>query len=271
MSEINEILERLDVIEVTTSGLAYSENDARLDFLFFHKSILANFYRGFLLMELVKGINNKHIAFDPSFRQEIGNLVRLFRTSEMSNSYENALYRRFFIDVFSNFEFFMTSICEAILSNETKEKLLEWKSEDILQKLKRYELGEAHIILYNTLKEKQLSSVPFNRRIKSLFAIVKSNYKGDYSAGKKFLLFTQKLRNTIHSNFNYFGDDDEYYFGSAHYVFKYGNPIGWYDEKRSNLTLKLDLAERIKDIWVHLINAIERTEHISYVKPKINY
>lgn len=269
--EINEILKRINVIDNITNQLTFIDNDARLDFLLFHRSILTNFYRGFLLMKIVKGVNNKLIAFDTSFKQEMGNLVQLFRTPEMSNSYENALYRRFFIDVFSNFEFFMTSVCEAILSNKTKEELLEWKSKDILQKLKKYELGEAHSILYNTLKEKQFSSVPFNRRIKSLFAIVKSNYKGDYSADKKFLLFTQKLRNTIHSNFNYFGDDDEYYFGSAHYVFKYGNPIGWYDEKRSNLILKLDLAERIKDIWVHLINAIERTAPIKYVKPKINY
>jgi hypothetical protein len=88
------------------------------------------------------------------------------------------------------------------------------------------------------------------------------------NADKDFLLFLGKWRNTMHTNYIYYGKDYEYKFGHAHFKFENGKIVKWYDPFEPSPRLYFYLIGNLKDIWAVLIRSIKYDKIIEYPDPE---
>lgn len=258
------ILDRIEITNDFNRKLNFNDNDIRKHFLELHSSILMNFFRGYVLVDIMEGFDKKELAFHENANKPLAKIFEVFKNDSHYYSYINSLHRRLFLDAFSNFDFCITTFCNAIIPATQRETLLNWKFNDLQPKLKEVNLGIQDAI-QKKVKENHISHVPIDRRIRTLFKLAKKNYTRCQIHDKQFLEFIRRLRNTHHANFNYWGDKFEFNFGSAHYIFEDNKSVFWKDEYRDEIELNLDLVEEIRNIWIELINSIGFQENIPYI------
>ena len=168
------------------------------------------------------------------------------------------------IDSWSVFELCVTTFCKGITTSNELNSLLESNYLEIINMLKNTKINpkdEAKIRKQNI--KKSLTHISINRKINFLFKKV-NNYGRDINSDKNFLVFFAKFRNTLHTNFIYYGNHYEYKFNEAHFVFENEKLVKWYDPWFRSPILYFNLLTELNNIWREIINCIEHQEIVNY-------
>lgn len=167
------------------------------------------------------------------FTEDSKQIYFAFKTEEINNPIQNfkaGFHFGMIVECWSNFEFYITQFCKVVLQKETIEKLL--------------------------LTKKYLERVSINLKTDQLYELLKNkNFElHQINKDKEFLLFFGKLRNSIHSNYVYYGDDFEYTHNETTYIFRENKPFK--QKPLSDLSL-FHLSIELRNIFQRLIDNIE--------------
>lgn len=268
MKDSNFIFNWTERLKSEISLMPFSEDDIRKDFISLIYDVSYAFYRGFILLKISELINKHQIAFDTKvyndFKIHAGRISETVNHPTLITSHINALNRQLLVDSWSTFELCITTLCESVLNENEKEKLLEHQYRDITKTLKQTEIVSEELNrLKRITKKYHLTHVPISRKIDTLFKKT-TNYKRNIKRDKDFLNFLGKFRNTIHTNFIYHGVSFEYSFGEAHYLFEDNKIVKWSDPFRPSPRLFFHQTRELIDIWRELVMRIEYSGEILY-------
>lgn len=182
----------------------------------------------------------------------------------LAKSQMNYFNRNLLIDTWSTFELCVTIFSGALCSEKEYQKMLTHHYRDICKTLANTQINEIDAErLFELTKKNHLTHVPITRKTDFLFTKA-SNYYRDVNKDKDFLIFLGKWRNTMHTNFIYYGKNYEYRFGDAHFIFENGKILKWIDPFEPSPKLYFYLVGNLKDIWATLIASIKYEDLIPY-------
>lgn len=266
-SILNNLLAFKDKLKVKIEKAPFNENDIRKDFLGLIWDILHNYYKGYCLLLISDLINTNKIALDKSIydhKPHFDKVCELTKVDILKQGQINYLNRGLLIDVWSTFELCVTTFTNGIVNDDEKEKLLSFEYNNILKHLKNTFLNKTdNETLSKSLRKTHLTHVPIVRKIDLLFKKT-VEYSREIEEDKKFLAFLGKLRNTMHTNFIYYGKDYTYTFNDTSFLFVNEKVVEWdaYDN------LWLDLVDTLISIWLEIIRTIKHDNVILY--PDLN-
>ncbi len=268
MKEVDKMLLWSEDLKKEIEGLPFHEDDIRNSFFGLLYDIGCNYYRGYMLFDLMNLISSGEISFSEAtygYKNHIDKGIEVANIQLIYQSYYNSLNRNFLVSTWSNFELCVTTLTEAIATEEEKLHLLEFQFSETIRNLKKSEIHPEDLInLKDTLKKDHLTHVPIVRKTDLLFKKA-NNYSRNISEDKRFLIFLGKFRNTIHTNFIYYGKDYEYTFNNK-VLFKFKNKelVKWDDVYFGSPELYFDIKTTIKEIWKSLVMAIDHQDIILY-------
>ncbi|HIY74829.1 MAG TPA: hypothetical protein H9825_01085 [Candidatus Sphingobacterium stercorigallinarum] len=202
-----------------------------------------------------------------SFGEHLIELKALTKYELDMQKYYNSLNHRAIVMAWSLFELAISTVFNHVCADEKKEKYLNKRYNEIKSKIK----DEDKEFVKNKLKTRSPYLISMPLKYGHLFSKLKS-YPGNRKRDEEFLVFFGKLRNTIHANFIYFGNDYEYTFGNAHFVFKNEVLVKWIDpwEIDTNLPsvrLYVHLIGRLNEIALNLFQSLTIDDIIAYPDP----
>lgn len=283
MNETDFILKWTEDLKSEISTLNFQENDMRKDFFGLLHDVSFCYYLGYISYNISKFINQGQVEI----KEKVSNYqVHIDRLAEISNhpllsaGHFNSLNRNLIIDSWSAFELCITTFSSALCEPLELEKLLSHQYSEIIRILRHTNISENELKkLKKHLIKEHMTHVPINRKIDLLF-IKAENYYRDKKKDKEFLLFYGKLRNTMHTNFIYYGNYYEYKFGNAHFKFENGKLVKWIDPFRPKIgslppyvespKLYFYLLGELKEIWKTLITSTKFEDVIYYPDPEQN-
>ncbi|MGB3777771.1 MAG: hypothetical protein WA960_05395 [Tunicatimonas sp.] len=266
MMELKSISQRVKDLRKELRTLPFKEDDIRVEFLNFLGMAYYNFYRGHVVLDLSNCIDRNEIQPSEVARNELGDHIKaitmLSQEPVLEKEYLSSLNRNLLIGAWSNFELCVTILCEAVCKEDELEKLLSYQYREICKKLKKSELDPDDVEQLKGLTYKHhLTHIPVTRKTDLLFKKV-SGYKREQNEDKEFLKFVGKLRNTMHTNFIYYGKDYNFVFNQDQFSFKNGETVVVLSS--FDPYLYLSLINELKEIWIALIKTISYTDIISY-------
>ena len=258
MKNSDFIIEWVEKLKSEIDNLPFVEDDIRMDFFGLINDTAYCYYRSYLLYEISELTNNGKLDFgELNDNNHIKAIKALTKNSRSNESHFNSLNRNLILDSWSTFEICVNTFCEGISTETEINKLLGHKFSDVKKILPKGKISDSEFEkIKSKLKTKHLSHVPIVRKTDLLFKKVKG-YSRNIEDDKEFLRFYGRLRNTMHSNFIYFGNSYEYTFGSAKFKFENGELVKWYDPFGSSPKLYFYLVGNLKNIWKAIIESIK--------------
>ncbi|MBL0049287.1 MAG: hypothetical protein IPP32_14470 [Bacteroidetes bacterium] len=267
MENSDFILKWTEDLKAERNLLTFKEDDLRSDYFGLTYDVALNFYKGLILYDFSHFINKGLISFDKKifdYKSHVDRIAEIVKHPILTASHINSLNRRFTIDSWSVFELCVTSLSAALASPEETEKLLNHQYNDILKKIKSTKLTDSeNSDIKKLLVKEHLTHVPITRKTDLLFKKSKG-YSRNEKNDKEFLKFLGKFRNTMHTNYIYYGNDYEFKYGDAHFVFKNEKTVVWLDPFPSTPKLFFYIIGNLKAIWKELIITIPSPEFIPY-------
>lgn len=213
-----------------SKDIPYEDGDIRSDYF---KTIYTNthhFYLSYInivISKLLQAGSVQKVTSDfTNFRGHLERIINLSNHPRHLQAHFNTLNQRAFIISWSLFELAIATFYEAVVE-ETE--LKKQKEEDFNELLKHVTINNGKEDKVKKLIIKQsLHQIPIIRKYNYLLKKAKG-YGRNLTADRAFLEFFGKLRNTMHSNFIYYGKYFEYSFGDAHFVFKNKEIVRWTD------------------------------------------
>lgn len=268
MENSNIILAWTEQLKAEIASSTFHADDIRTDYLGMQYDIVYNFYKGNFVFDFSELVNAKKIGFSTDTKEYKPHLDRLSETTThpgLYGTYRNWLVRALVISTWSNFELCSSTLCDAIINEEERLKLYRHQYSDVLKSLKNSSIAAADIEgLENSLTKHHLTHVPVIRKTDVLFN--KANgYQRDTNADKRFLAFFGKLRNTMHTNFIYYGNKyPDFKFRDTVFKFENGEIVKWSDPYKYFSELYLALIDELKSIWTELARSIKHDDFIPY-------
>lgn len=148
-----------------------------------------------------------------------------------------------------------------MLGENQKAKLLRFQFDDIRKKLK-IEEDEA---LRKKFAKQHLTHVPIARKYNKLFRIIRDKYSRPLKQDEHFLSFLGDFRNSIHTNFIYYGSaDKKYQFDEIEFLFVQRQIVRYNDPTPFGPTLYLNIFERLVEISLEISLSINVADEIPY-------
>jgi len=211
------------------SEINYADNDVRKDYFRLSYTNVYHYYIGYFSLFASKSFGDELIRFDKSlfgFKSHINRFIEISLFDQLSKGNFNILNQRVFVFAWSIFELSLSTFFSAVVDDDELQALLEYDYADVLKCVTIKEGKEGR--LKALLIKNNIAHISINRKYNLLFKKVKG-YSRSIKYDKEFLEFFGKLRNTMHSNFIYFGKDYEYRFGDAHFIFRDNREVVWID------------------------------------------
>ena len=270
MEDLDFLLKYSEDLKVEIDKLPFHRDDIRTIYFTFYYDLVYNLYISKSLYELSLYISKGGIMFPESileFEKHIQRLIEISKFEVLTRSFNNNINRSFFFDAFSSFEVCLNVFCGSIFKADEIDHLLKHSLNEVDHILKNIEVNESIQGKLNKLLLKtHLTHVPFIRKIETLFKYCKSEYHGNINDDREFLIFLSKLRNTIHTQWVYFGNSYEYFYDQdTHFVFQNGKQVVWtnpYDDGGARLFVKM--FDRLKGIWKNFIFGISFDNFIPF-------
>lgn len=208
LNEIHDTVEILGKLEKI-----YSDDDIRKSFYDGHFTFLCGY-----LINYDWVINEKNISpYDEILncqelkRNEINENIKTFRN--LSNS-------TLIIHSWSNFELLISFLTENFFDTETKESLMEQQYNSISKILLKEQIDIKTIPAFEKCKNSSFHKIALNNKLLKLLQLIKNKNKEYVKEMEDFLLNFARIRNCIHSNYIYFGNDTTYIFDEKifHYI-----------------------------------------------------
>lgn len=201
-------------------------------------------------------------AKDDLIKQYINQYGEISTVQKICYSHRNQINRGLIIDLWSQFEFSVTTICNSILNPSETESLFNERYQEIVKIVGENNLtDEIKEKLKKKLTERHLTHIPITRKCDKLFKYCK-NYTRDVNDDKQFLLFFGRVRNTMHSTYVFYGNDFEYVFDDIRTVFENGKPV--YHRQPPGLKFYFHLGIELIKVFTAIISSIEHESKIEY-------
>jgi hypothetical protein len=267
MNESDFILKWTDDLKTEIKSLTFQDDDIRKDYFDLTYDVAYCYYRGFILFKFSDFINKGQIAFNKevyNYKIHINRVAETVKHPPLTAGYFNSLNRSLLIDAWSVFELCVTTLCNGICSKQELCKLLEFHYKEIVGEIKSTKLKDSENSAIRKLTIKRhLTHIPITRKTDFLFKKSKG-YGRDIEKDKEYLRFLGRFRNTLHTNFIYYGNEFEYKIGQAHFVFKDNKIVKWYNPFSQPSKLYFYLIGELKEIWKELVMTIEHSGLIQY-------
>jgi hypothetical protein len=264
MTDPNYILKWTENLKEEIKQSKFADQDIRKEFLALIYDTCYSYYRASTIFDLADFIATNKVLFEKELSYYEEHFRRIADTKNkelLQRAHLHYLNRSLLIDSWSMFELCVTTLCDGILSTEKKEKLLYHQYKAVIKEIKSTSLDSAvDIRLQRLLKKEHLTHVPIVRKTDALFSS-STDYPRNKETDKAFLAFFGKFRNTIHTNFIYYGKDYEYYFNDIHFKFEDNKIVKWNDQSFKIFFL---LVSELKDIWKALASSIVFDDVILY-------
>ncbi|MDQ0638170.1 hypothetical protein QF042_001735 [Pedobacter sp. W3I1] len=267
MENVEFLLAWTEDLKKEIETLNFDADDIRKDFFKLFYDSTYSYYLGYVSYALSSSIIKGDVVFKENlspFKVHLDRLIEISQLPILTKSYKNALNRNLNIETWSIFELCVTTFCNALSNEEELNKLLRYNFNDILKILNKSTIDDNNL---EKLKQKliveHLSHVPIQRKVDFLFKKGKHYYR-DSKKDREFLVFYGKLRNTLHSNYIYHGNEYEYKFGEAHFLFNKGKLVKWTDPFAPSPKLYIYLSAQLKEIWKTLVLSIKHGKKIEY-------
>jgi hypothetical protein len=174
-------------------------------------------------------------------------------------------HRNLIISSWSAFELLVTTLCENILPIDIKNELLSFQFDEIKKRLKVEENAE----IRSKFSKKHLTHVPMPRKCNKLFSLIQNNYSRNRKEDEQFLGFLGDFRNTMHTNFIYYGSKNKkYVFNTIEFCFIPNKLVRYNDSTPYGPTLPLDIIDRLIAISLAISLALNIENKIRY--PDLN-
>lgn len=261
---LNQILET----NTLASNIPFDLADIRRSYFGFHESLLRNYYRGFCYVAIDADIKAGNIILgeNSQFFKHIFDKKKSPNFHEQS--YLHNLNRRVYLDSWSNFETCITVLVNGLISDNERKNLLNYKVSGIIAALKKSDVNVTKDQIKDQFIEDHLTHVPIVRKLDILYKKLEKGYSRNIQDDREFLKFFGKLRNTMHSNFIYYGNSYEYRFGHAHFIFENEQIVKWLDPFEGTPKLQVYLVNNLMKIWREIISKIKHPEIIPYPCPE---
>ncbi|NVM63827.1 hypothetical protein FHW88_002116 [Mucilaginibacter sp. SG538B] len=263
MEDLDFLLNYTEDLKIEIEKLPFERDDIRIVYFTYYFDVVYNLYISKSMRELSSQISRRNISITKELlEQSDKHIQRLIEAADLEvliKSFNNNINRSFFLDAFSSFEVCLNVLVEAIISPDEIDHVLRYSLNEVSQILKMADLSDsAQKKLEKLLVKNHVTHVPYIRKIELLFKYAGKRYDGDVKNDREFLNFLSKLRNTIHTQWVYFGKDYDYLFkDNAHFIFKNGKQVIWtspYDD--GGAMLFIDIFDRLKEIWKKFIFGI---------------
>jgi len=215
---------------LTLGKLPYEENDVRKDYFKVSYSNTYHYYISYLNILQSHLLNTKYFLLNKdifkNFEVQVARLQNITNHPRHLEAHHNTLNQRVFVMAWSLFELCISTFYENVVTQEELEK--QFNSE-YLDVLKTVEVKEGKEEKFKKLLIKDsLHSIPIPKKYNYLLKIA-NGYGRDIGEDRAFLDFFGRFRNTVHSNFIFYGKDFTYRFGDAEFVFKNKKLVKWFD------------------------------------------
>lgn len=260
MSLLDRILRDARSIEKSANSLPYDEKDIRRTFFLKIVGCISNFYYGHGMLEMCRLVKAGELRIPNTFTKEElyhpNNFLSILRDPNYTG-YKSSLNRYLIIDTWAAFEFSITEILSYFINDDRLQHLSLYQFHDvikILESIPNFIIEEK--ILKKFERKLKLKHLPINRKTNELFKLYSGEYSRDKKADKKFLDYFGKLRNCMHNNFIYKGNNYEYIFNGMKTMFK-NNEFLWFSCTKDDIPyFILKLINELIIIFKSLIQGI---------------
>ena len=264
MTDPNYILEWTENLKTEIRESKFADEDIRKDFLKLIFSISYNYYTASTIFDLANFIIAGKIQFKAELSYYNEHFKRIADTANkelLQRTHLHNLNRSLLIYSWSTFELCVTTFCAAVIPQEKLEKLLSHQYNEVVKELKSISIDPDLLNkLEKLLKKEHLTHVPIVRKTDVLFSIAKE-YPRNKESDKAFLTFFGKFRNTLHTNFIYYGKSYEYHFNEIHFIFQDAKIVKWSDQ---SFKVFFQLVSELKEIWKAVSSSIPFESIIPY-------
>lgn len=262
-TELNFMQKWIDDLKITIAKLEFEEEDIRKDYFYTSHTNVNHYYLAYMNIVNSFMIKNKHYVIDKSLERKFGShldrLSNLSRDQTHCDAHFNTINQRVFVMAWSLFELSISTFYKAIVDDKELERQNNELYKNVLKNATIKEGAEEK--LKKLLLKTSLHEIPIGRKYNYLFKIVRG-YSRNIKKDKEFLIFFGKMRNTIHSNFIYYGSDFTYRFGDAEFLFKNEKQVTWSDPFRDGKLIPS------VELYFHLIGQLNEIVHalFKYIK-----
>jgi hypothetical protein len=227
----------------------YGADDVRTCFLDGYFQMLKTYYCAYFHLEtdlIIKQFNEIYERKD---------IVREDLEFHIQN-HKNQLNSFLIVNSWSNFEYCISLFAEAVLPIPEKSSLMAYEYDSIIHRLRGISIPETQNERLLKLIKPNLAHVPILLKYGKLFKMI-STYPAARSIknDREFLDFYGKLRNCIHSNYVFLGNENyEYTFGAVRFAFPPGNLIQIEPLIESGI---FDLTKELKNIFMAIVGNID--------------
>ena len=264
MEPLEYIRQGLDKLKNEGQQLPFDREDMRLEFFGLLYDVLNNYYYSATFFELTKYLGTDKILFSKDFLTEhLKRVTEIGAYDVLWASYRNNINRSVIVDTWSVFEFCITIISLHVLDESEQEELKLEKYLQIVDSIKGIIIPEkSSSKLKKQFSTDHLSHVSINRKCDKLFKKVGKNYQRDLVADRQFLTFFGKYRNSMHSNYIYYGKDFEFAFKGVKFQFIDKDVVT--NNVQFGITYNFELAMELKDIFKELTTKLNFKNKIPY-------
>lgn len=255
----------LEQIKKDIDSSPYEEDDMRREFLCLTFDVLNNYYVGGSFLALAGFLPTGNVTFNEEIDRINEHLKRLTEIGiypTLTASYRNNINRSVIVDTWSVFEFCITIISLHVLEESEQEELKLEQYQKIVDSLKGTTIPDkSSDKLKKQFSTDHLSHVSINRKCDKLFKKTGEKYQRDLIADRQFLTFFGKYRNSMHSNYIYYGKGFEFDFKGVKFRFINNETV---THNQFDITYHFDLAIELKDIFKELTTKLDFINKIPY-------
>lgn len=226
--QLNFMLNWTEELKNEIAELPYQKDDIRADYFKTNYTNTYHYYIDYILFFKSELLKDSLISLQEDFKDFN---VHLHRLSEITISeylkqgHFNVINQRVFVMAWSLFELAISTFYTVVVNEEELQKQYHETYNDVLRCIDIKDGKEEK--LKKLLIKKSIHQIPIVRKYNYL--LKSKQYSRNVEEDKEFLKFFGTLRNTMHSNFIFYGKDFDFKFLDSEFLFENGKEVRWSD------------------------------------------
>lgn len=271
LSQLDFMLSWTEKLKNEIAELPYQDDDIRGDYFKTNYTNTYHYYIDYILFFKSELLKDNLVSFQEdfeSFNVHLHRLSEITISEYLKQGHFNIINQRVFIMAWSLFELAISTFYTVIVDDNELQKQYQETFNDVLKCVDIKEGKEEK--LKKLLIKKSIYHIPIVRKYNYLFKSKK--YSRNVEEDKEFLKFFGTLRNTVHSNFIYYGNDFKFRFLDSEFLFENGKEVRWSDPYETGIVpsviLYFKLIGNLNSIVMELFNSNPHDDLIPY--PDLN-
>lgn len=220
----------IDNLKTFINESHYEEDDIRKDYFYTSHTNVNHYYLSYINLFNSYIISTGNFAINKkianNFRGHFDRLIFVTRHPSHCQAHFNTLNQRVFVMAWSLFELSISTFYEHIVEDTELNRQYSELYREVLKNVKVEEGKEEKV--KKLLIQSSLHQISIGRKYNYLIKKA-DGYSRNKAEDKAFLEFFGKMRNTIHSNFIYYGKNYKYRFGDSEFIFTNQKQVVWSD------------------------------------------